>query len=109
MRLSQAPRLAGQIPLGVGGSNPIARSNFRVDCPCPLGEAGGKRKGYFQGLGQGLNSGLAQSASQSYPNNDLADLSISGGSTRRVALTERYALSEHFPRLAVDPQLGEAP
>jgi hypothetical protein len=28
-----------------------------------------------------------------YPNNDLADLSISGVSTRRVALTERDAFS----------------
>jgi hypothetical protein len=36
----------------------------------------------------GLNSGLAQSVSRSYPNNDLVDLSVSGVSTYRVALTD---------------------
>ena len=75
--------------------------------PCPLGGAGGKRKGVSQRFGSRLNSGLAQSASRSYSNNDLAGRSISGGIYSSRSSDRANALSQHFPRLAVDPQLGE--
>jgi len=92
--------------LGVGGSNPVARSHFRADCPnhALWGKAGGKRKR----LGSRLNSGLAQSTSRSYPDNDLADFSISGGSTRRVALTERTRSASTFLGLPLTRNSGKS-
>ena len=55
-----------------------------------------------------LNSGLAQSALRSYPNNDLAGRSISGGSTRRVALTERTRSASTFLGLPLTRNSGKS-
>ena len=73
-----------------------------------LREARGKRKGYRQRRGSRLNSGLAQSASRSYPNNDLAGRSISGGSTRRLALTERTRSASTFLGLPLTRNSGKS-
>ena len=69
---------------------------------------GGSVRGYRQRLGSRLNSGLAQSASRSYPNNDLAGRSISGGSTRRVALTERTRSASTFLGLPLTRNSGKS-
>ena len=69
---------------------------------------GGSVRGYRQRLRSRLNSGLAQSASRSYPNNDLAGRSISGGSTRRVALTERTRSASTFLGLPLTRNSGKS-
>src|SRR5262245_6730851 len=69
---------------------------------------GGRGRGYRQKLGSRLKSGLAQSASRSYPNNDLAGRSISGGSTRRVALTERTRSASAFLSLPLMCNSGKS-
>ena len=69
---------------------------------------GGSVRGYRQRLRSRLNSGLAQSASRSYPNNDLAGRSISGGSTRRLALTERTRSASTFLGLPLTRNSGKS-
>ena len=50
---------------------------------------------FVKGLGQGSTLGWLNRR-PAYPNNDLAGRSISGGSTRRVALTERTRSTSAF-------------
>jgi hypothetical protein len=83
---------------------------FSGDCPGRVlwGEQEGSVRGVSQRFGSRLNSGLAQSASRSYSNNDLAGRSISGGSTHRVALTERTRSASTFLGLPLTRNSGKS-